>query len=447
MPGREQHRGADLPRPGAEQDRPGRRQRRALGQRGQFGHRRGVAVHPDRHAVVVQAAAGHDRGPARADARLDAGAVADLAEAAGTVGPQPDFGRLVRRLEQHGVTVDADDAADLQAGRGDGLGVRADQQAAGVLAVRGPHQPAVRGPGRDAGDDLQPGRVGVLAQHLGPAGVGVDGQQPHRPLVPALHHHQRVVLARPAGGHQVGERGPVDLNVRGGAVQPGQQEGHRGVRGAGGRIAHLGGRPLRVGRVGDVPPGDGRLIDPRHQQRRTVRGPPVAAVPVHLLGRDELRQPERHVRGAPRAGQDPVVGGPVSGSTAQAGHPQRPGADVGQPLPGRVGTGIQRRAGHRDLGREGALAGQVDRVDPPGPGEDRHREVRVGGVGHDAAGVLPDPLPAGPLLRRQVRLVAAHRPRVRDQALRAAADVQHPQAGHRVAAAPGSQVGHPGAVG
>ena len=208
------------------------------------------------------------------------------------------------------------------------------------------------GPGGDAGDDLQPARVGVLAQHLGLAGAGVDGQQPHRPLVPALHHHQRVVLALPAGGHQVGERGVVDLDVHGGAVQPGQQEGHLGVRGAGGRIGHLGGRPLRVGGVGDVPPVDGRLVHPRDQQRRAVRGPPVAAVAVHLLGRDELRQPERHLRGALRVRQDLVLGG-----VGQAGHPQRPGADVGQPLPGRVGARIQRRGGHRHLVRGGVRHG------------------------------------------------------------------------------------------
>ena len=268
-------------------------------------------------------------------------------------------------------------------------------------------------------------------------------QQPHPALVPALHHHQRIVLALPAGGHQVGERGPVGVDVHGGAVQPGQQEGHLGVRGARRRVGHLGGRPLRVGGVGDVPPGDGRLVHPRDQQRRTVRGPPVAAVAVHLLGRDELRQPERHARGAPRVGQDLVFGG-----VGQAGHPQRPGADVGQPLPGRVGAGIQRRGGHRHLVRGRRVrAGQVHRVDPPRPGEDRHREVRVRGVGHDAAGLLPDPFPAGALLRRQVLLVAAQRPRVRDQPLRPAADVQHPQAGHRVAAALGPQVGHPGAVG
>ena len=255
-----------------------------------------------RHPVVVQPAAGHHGRPARAGTRLDAIAGADPGQPAGAVRPQPDLGRLIGRLEQHGVAVDVDHPAHLQAGRGDRFGLRqgpgrADQQAAGVLAVGGPHQPPVRGPRRDAGDDLQPARVGVLVQHLGPAGPGVHGQQPHRPLVPALHHHQRVVLARPARRDQVGERGAVGLDLHGGAVKTGQQQGHLGVRGARGRIGHLGGSPVRVSRVGDVPPVHRRLVHPRRQQRRSVRRPPVAAGPSHLLGRDELRQPERHARG------------------------------------------------------------------------------------------------------------------------------------------------------
>ena len=225
------------------------------------------------------------------------------------------------------------------------------------------------------------------------------GQQPHHPLVPALHHHERVVIARPARRDQVGERGAVGLDLHGGAVKTGQQQGHLGVRSARGRIGHLGGSPVRVSRVGDVPPVHRRLVHPRRQQRRSVRRPPVAAGPAHLLGRDELRQPERHARGGR---EDLIVGRALSGCAAQAGHPQRAGPDVGQPLPGRVGARIQHRAWHRHLARGGVRMREADREDPPRPSEDRHRQVRVRGVGHDAAGVLPDPLPAGPLLRRQV---------------------------------------------
>ncbi len=290
--------------PGAEPRGPGRGQRRGFGVRGELGDHTPVAVHPERRAVVVGAAAGHDDGPAAGGAGLDRAAVADPPQAAGTAGPQPDLGRLVRRREQHGVAVDAQHPAYLQARRRHRLEVpgRAGQQAAGAVAVGGPDQAAVRGPGRDAGDDLHPDRVGVLAQHRAPAGARVDGQQPHRALVPALHHHQRVVPVRPAGGDQVGEGVTAGLDVSDGAVEPGQDEGSGGVRGAGRGIGHHRGRALGVGRVGDVPALDRGLVHPLHQQRRAVRGPPVAAGPVHLLGRDELGQPERHPRGAPRVG-------------------------------------------------------------------------------------------------------------------------------------------------
>ena len=239
-----------------------------------------------------------------------------------------------------------------------------DQQAAGVLLVAGPHDPAVLGPGGDARDDLQPPRIGVLAQHGGLPAAHLDGEQPHRALVPALHHDQRVVLALPARRHQVRKRGAVGVDRHAGPVQPDQQEGHLGVRGAGGGIGHLGGRPFRVGGVGDVPPVYRRLVHPRDEQRRTVRGPPVAALAVHLLCRDELRQPERHPRGSPRLRQH-LVFGLVFGLTRQAGNPERAGADIREPPSGRVGAGIAGRGTRRHFGRRPARAGQVSRVDPP----------------------------------------------------------------------------------
>ena len=125
-------------------------------------------------------------------------------------------------------------------------------------------------------------------------------QDPHGALVPALHHDERVVPVLPVGGDQVGEGGRVGLHRYGGAVEPGQEQGHIGVRGAGRGVGHLGGRAFRVSGIGDVPPGDGGLVDPRDEQGGAVRGPPVTAMAVHLLGRDELGQPERHPRRALR---------------------------------------------------------------------------------------------------------------------------------------------------
>ena len=258
----------------------------------------------------------------------------------------------------------------------------------------------------------------------------------------------------PVGGDQVGEGGRVGLHRYGGAVQPGQEQGHAGVRGAGRGVGHLGGRAFRVSGIGDVPPGDGGLVDPRDEQGGAVRGPPVTAMAVHLLGRDELGQPERDPRRALRvreravfAAMDPLA------PLGQPGHPQRAVADVGQPPSGRVGPGIQGRGARGHLaGPSGQRsAGQRHRVHVAGQREGGHRDRLVGGVGDDAARLLPDPLPPGPLLRRQVFLVGAfpagpESPRVGHQALLPGVHIEHPQARRGVGAALGPQVGDPGAV-
>ena len=324
-------------------------------------------------------------------------------------------------------------------------------QAAGVLVVPGPHDPAAGQPGRHAGHDLQPVRVGVRQQHAGLAGARIQGQQPHRPLVPALHHDQRLGLLGPAHGDQVRELRAVGLDRAVAAVEPGQQQGHLGVRGAGRGVGDLGGRPFRVGGVGDVPPGDRGLVGPGHEQGRAVRGPPVAALAVHLLGRDELGQPERHTCRAPRIRDRHVAADPSAVHVSQAGDPQRAGADIGQPPPGGVGPRVKRRGLRGHGPRCPPVAGQRHRVHLPGQREGGQGHGPVGGVGHDPARRLPDPLPPGPFGRGQVLLVGAfpvraERPRIGHQVLLAADDVQDPQARHRVGAAVGAQEGDPAAV-
>ena len=66
-------------------------------------------------------------------------------------------------------------------------------------------------------------------------------------------------------------------------------------------------------------------------------------------------------------------------------------------------------------------------------------------TGHER--LVADPATLGDAAVGITKQEKARRERVRDQPFRAAADVQHPQAGHRVAAALGAQVRHPGAVG
>ncbi len=185
----------------------------------------------------------HDRA-APGGGGVHAGLGGHLGQPGRAVAPDADLGRLGRAREQHVVAVGAEDAEDLQAGRGERLGVlepgrRGDDQPAGVVADPGPDDVPVGELGGHAVDDVGPVRVGVLAQQL--AGGGVD--QPHDLLIAGLHDHQRRVA--PGHGGQVGERGPVPvdlLELGRGAVggvlgDGGEQQRHVGVGGAGGRVA------------------------------------------------------------------------------------------------------------------------------------------------------------------------------------------------------------------
>ena len=90
---------------------------------------------------------------------------------------------------------------------------------------------------------------------------------------------------------------------------------------------------------------------------------------------------------------------------------------VGDPGAGRVEPRVEHRRARRQLPRPAGPA-QVGHEQPAGQGEAGHRQVEVGGVGDDAAGALPGPLPAGPLLGRHVAGVAAEQAgRVGDQPL------------------------------
>jgi hypothetical protein len=384
------------------------------------------------------------------------------------VGPQPDLRRfLAGCAEQHRLAVDRQHLPDLQAGRGDR--VRAalrelfgggDQQPPGATGVGGPDDPAVAGPGRNAGHEIQPAAVGVLPQdgHRAPRRVG--RQQPHPALITALHRDQRVIGV-PVHRHQVREGGLVGVDQVLTAVQAELQQRHVRVRGAGRRVGDLGAGPSGLGRVGDVPPVDAAGVHPGHQQGRPVRRPPVAALPPHLLRRDELGQPVTQPWHAVRPDELPVITG------GQVGDPQRARVHAGDHAAGGIGPGIQRGHGGR-YGTDDLLARpgpQIRQVDPARHRERGQVEGVVGGEGHDPARLLAGPLPPGPFLGRLPgRLLlagpAAARPgqpgpaalagrqcgRIGHQPLLAGIGVEQPQAGHRVGAALAAQEGHPAAV-
>ena len=216
------------------------------------------------------------------------------------------------------------------------------------------------------------------------------------------------------------------------------EQRHVGVRGARRRVTDLGGLPVRIGRVGDVPAPDVRLVYPRDEQPGAVGRPPVAAEAAHFLARDELREA---VRDAVFPRDDRVVAG------FEVGDPQPARVHVADLAPRRVRPRVERR-GVR--GHQPRLAGGVaerGRVHLPGQREDREGVPLVGRVGHDARAGLPDPLPPRALLRRQVLVVGAERLRVGYQAFRAGARGGLPQAAHRVVAALGPQERDPLAVG
>ena len=201
----------------------------------------------------------------------------------------------------------------------------------------------------------------------------------------------------------------------------------------------------RVGRVVQVPVRQPGLVHPGGQHRAPVRGPPVAAVAVELLGRDVLGEPPGHP--AVLTGEQ-VVG------AVRLDHPQLAPADslggvgdVGQPFAGGVGARIDHRAdrGHLDH----VAVHQVGPEQPAGQREHGHPAGPVQGVGADAGGAEPQPLAQRPFTRRQGGRLAVgpeqHR-RVGDQPLLAGGDVEQPERVGRVLRSRRAQEDHPGAV-
>ncbi len=307
--------------------------------------------------------------------------------------------------------VAAEHLAHLQAGRGHRLAV--EQQPARVGVVGGPHQPPAGQPGRHPLDDLQPGRVVVLAQQPGRAAVRVGGQQPGGPLVARLHQQGERPVLVPDHRHQVGEGVPVPADLDGATVEVDHREADVGVRRAGRRVRDGRRRQHRAGRVGQPPAPHRGGVGPGDGQPLAVRRPPVAAVAVHLLGRDELRQPPRDP-GVVLAHEPPAA-------AVELGEVQRPAGHVGDPAPGRVGPRVEHGPGGGQLTRRRVrrgAAGQVGGEQAAGECERRPPQCRVGRVGHDAAGTLPGALAPRPLGRRQVLAVLAEQDgRVGDQPL------------------------------
>ena len=147
-----------------------------------------------------------------------------------------------------------------------------------------------------AGDEIDPRVVVVVGGDVGPAGRRVDAQR-HRPaLVARDHRHEQT---RPRSSRRWRRRGRTRDPTRHRPVShrgPGRARVTIGVVGAGGRITNGASRCTRHRRIGDHPFRHRCLVDAAGHDRFPVGAPPVAPVPAHLLGGDEVRAAPRHRR-------------------------------------------------------------------------------------------------------------------------------------------------------
>ena len=326
----------------------------------------------------------------------------------------------VGRAEQH-LLAHVQHRPQLQAGRGHRDA--ADQQAVAAFGHALGDQAAVGSPRGRAGDDVDPVLVGGGVDHLGRAVGDVDGQDVHPLLVPRLHGEQRRAACRPVHGGQVLPVTACDVHPR--AVQAEQRKGHLGVgracRGIGDDVR----RVLRVGRVADGPARHG-----------AVRGPPVAAGPVHLLGGDELGEAPGDVLSVLLDQRAILAGG-------QLDHTQPPIGDVRDVRAGGIGPRVDDRLLDQHPHRAG---GQVEDVQLAGEGECRDRERVVDAIGHDTAAGLAGALTPCALLGGQLLLAGQEFGGVDELRLAAAREVGRPEAVPRVGAGLRTQEQHARAV-
>ncbi len=256
-----------------------------------------------------------------------------------------------------------------------------DDEAAGVAADPGPHDVAVGQLRGHAVDDVGPVRVAVLADHL--AGARVD--DPHGLLVAGLHDDQQVLA--PGRVDQVREGGPVpaghlgqldpgrryDGQRRLGAVhgvvgrgrEGGDEQGHVRVRGPRGRVADLGRGLVRVGRVGDVPPG--------HRGTRPPGPPGAWSRPATTSSRGSGPSPRPATNSARPNVTPSSRATTVSSPRGQVDDAQRALVHVGDRGPGRVGPGFERRDLSRDAPDGRAGPGPRHPAAPRTPGRTARR--------------------------------------------------------------------------
>jgi hypothetical protein len=239
------------------------------------------------------------------------------------------------------VGVGRDDRAHLHVGRGDH--VAADDQPSAAVAVGAHHERVGSDHRAGARNELDPRVVVILEDDRGGAGVGFGVQHLQVALVARLHHQRQAVGGPVAPWRGTGSaRGPTPPR----SARP-PSSGHTWrvtsgfvVPAAGYRIAAggcQGSAGLAMCHTGT------RHVDAARGDRRPVRTPPVAALPVHLLGGDEVGAAPRDRVRITRLGDDRAR------RAVELGHAQLAAAHVRDATAERVGPRIEHRARHRDL--------------------------------------------------------------------------------------------------
>ena len=339
---------------------------------------------------------------------------------------------------------------------------RAHLQVGGGQRLTVGHQPPGSVPVHEGGQPTAP-PAGRARGELDPAGVLVAPALGRRPAGRiGAEHDQRALVARLDDERERLALGPLHLGQVGkGPAVPGHLDRRRG------RSPHshheqtdVGvGRPRR--RVAQHR-GLGRPDWPASATCQRPTGPTSTRATASDLPSGAHQNPrDRPISSAATNSADPQE---TSGSASARGRSRLAGhqpvrlrrADQAQPAPGHVG---HRPAVGRQSGVEGTGLGlqargrtrvEIDDEQPAAEPEAGSPTGGVEGVGDDPTGRLPGPLPPPGLGLGQVlgpRRVGQQHGRIADQALLARAGVQHPEAVHRVRAAPGAQEHDPLPVG
>ena len=143
------------------------------------------------------------------------------------------------------------------------------------------------------------------------------------------------------------------------------------------------------------------LVVALHEERLAVRRPPVPAVAIEFLGRDELGETEHDLLGIVFC----RTGGPARRLvvTRQVDHEHRSVGCKGDSTSGWVDPRIDDAARRRYLPHPAFAIGQQAHLEQPrGQREDCRRHLTVGGVGDDAGRPDPHALPPCPFGSGQV---------------------------------------------